>query len=490
MEHCNENYLDGRQFVDSVDQRVVTLGPATDSMKNDEASSLSANNFGEKGTKRAAVDCRGTSISKTSRRRPRGSLLNSVAVRNSRKANVGSLVTVLLIICATLVNVFTAGPSWLRHGVGFWHVDDSYSVRNKKFDFSRSFLPNIFASAANADGLDYLDENSVVLITGGAGFIGSELAMALHRTYNIKRLLCIDSMDSGFGVANLHTSAASVKTEEDWKQKIEKEKLKSRTEQELALFEFKRQRAFHLLQTLGSKVRFYRADLRPTIPEFFDLGEIPLLDTIFTLHSDITHVVHLADSYHGAMFDGSSRGEGLAQAVPRVKDQTKSGMIEAILEQLKKFGEENDGRIPHFTYASTSEVYNHIKSYKDNPNPPPFREEKPITVPSSLRGASKLIDEVLAASYNSMHGIYSVGLRLFPVYGPWGLPGTPLFEMAERAVSDPKKSILIPSEDGVDSENDVRDYVYIDDAIDAIMAAMQYRPPGDKPHPVVINIGS
>eukprot|EP00978_Attheya_sp_CCMP212_P015487 scaffold39959_cov64-Attheya_sp.AAC.2 len=429
MEHGNENYLDGRQlFVDSVDQQVVTPGPATDIMKNDEASSITANNFSEKGMKRTAVDCQGTSISKTSRRRPRGSLLNSIAVRNSQKANVSSLATVLLIICATTVNIFTSGSSWLRNGVGFWHVDDSYSVRNKKFDFS----------------------------------------------------------------PNLHTSAASAKTQEGWKQKIEKDKLKSRTEQELALFEFKRHRAFHLLQTLSSKVHFYCADLRPTIPEFFDLGEIPPLDIIFTLHSDITHIIHLADSYHGAMFDGSSRGEGLAQAVPRVKDQTKSGMIEAILEQLKKFGEENVGRIPHFTYASTSEVYNHIKSYKDNPNPPPFREEKPITVPLSLRGASKLIDEVLAASYNSMHGIYSVGLRLFPVYGPWGLPGTPLFEMAERAVSDPKKSICFDStsEDGVDSEYDVRDYVYIDDAIDAIMAAMQYRPPGDKPPPVVSNIGS
>lgn len=32
-----------------------------------------------------------------------------------------------------------------------------------------------------------LDENSVVLITGAAGFIGSELAMALHRTYAPKK---------------------------------------------------------------------------------------------------------------------------------------------------------------------------------------------------------------------------------------------------------------------------------------------------------------
>ena len=46
----------------------------------------------------------------------------------------------------------------------------------------------------NGDPIDYLDEDSVVLITGAAGFIGSELALALHRTYAVKRILCVDKM--------------------------------------------------------------------------------------------------------------------------------------------------------------------------------------------------------------------------------------------------------------------------------------------------------
>lgn len=113
----------------------------------------------------------------------------------------------------------------------------------------------------NGDPIDYLDENSVVLITGAAGFIGSELALALHRTYSPKRILCVDRMGD-------HPS----------------------TQEELALFEFQRQRAFHVLQTLGSKGRFYRVDFRPMIPEYFDLAEVPVLDHIFRENPDISHI--------------------------------------------------------------------------------------------------------------------------------------------------------------------------------------------------------
>ena len=380
---------------------------------------------------------------------------------------------------------------------------------------------------------DLLDEDSVVLITGAAGFLGSELALALRSTYGVGRILCVDSMASGFGPG---PGALAARTEGEWRDRQQAQQgkgmgeggggpppsLRARTEEELALFEFKRQRAFRLLQHAGEAVRFYRADFRPTLPEYHDTGEVPLLDSIFRSHPDITHVVHLADPYHAAL------PEELVQAVPRTKDQPRSGMMEALMEQLKKVADERaeeagdgdgDGgslppgaRAPHFVYASSYEVYNHVHPYPEagdgdgkggggptNPNPPPFREDRTLTVPSSLRGTSKAIDEIIAATYRSYHGLYSVALRLFPVYGPWGIPGTPLFEMAETAVSDPWDPVLEDPADGSGEgeegggggeggggrgavprtklhPDDVRDYVYIDDAVDAIMTAMQYRP--------------
>lgn len=42
---------------------------------------------------------------------------------------------------------------------------------------------------------DFLvEDESVVLITGAAGFLGSELALALHRTYSPKLIILVDRM--------------------------------------------------------------------------------------------------------------------------------------------------------------------------------------------------------------------------------------------------------------------------------------------------------
>ena len=324
--------------------------------------------------------------------------------------------------------------------------------------------------------IDSLDNSSVVLITGIAGFIGAELAIALHRVYSPKKIIGIDSMDDGFGLDH------------------------NRSAEELGVFDFKRQRLFHIFQTLKETCHFYRVDFRPNIPDYQDRGEVPVLRHVFAEHPDVTHVVHLADPYGAPLLlvDGPDEVVLTTQAVPRKKEQIKSGMMEAILEQLLKAGKLHpQGRIPHFTYASSSHVYNHFDTGHDAPNPPPFLEGKPITTPSSIHGASKLLDEILAKTYHDTQGIYSVGLRMFDVYGPWGSPGSMFFDLSERAVrggdflSEVEECLL---------DTSIRDFIYVDDAVDALMAAMQFRPIIDEHYnqqmstvstpPVVINVGT
>eukprot|EP00536_Pseudo-nitzschia_multiseries_P004773 jgi/Psemu1/285337/fgenesh1_pg.82_\ len=367
----------------------------------------------------------------------------------------------------------------------------------------------------NENGHAFLTDDSVILITGAAGFLGSELALALHRTYSPKRIICVDRMGD-------HPD----------------------TQEELALFEFQRQRSFNVMQTLGERGRFYRVDFSPMIPEYFDMGEVPVLDHIFRENPDITHVVHLADPYpHSAL-----------QAVPREKDVPKAGMMEALLEQLAKH--ERDARDerkknidsnseddvfdyvpPNFVYASSSEVYPHRSLLPNEQSTMHLllEEIQTLSTPSSLRGASKIMDEMIAKLYYDTKGIYSVGLRFFSVYGPWGVPGSPLFEMAERAVAGDLVALSEEHEiknfhsglNGIDfadddnskdngrshhpsRENDwkksIHDFVYIDDAIDAIMAAMQYRSnpsthpvsaeaedsgkQQNTPHPIIFNVAS
>ena len=309
-------------------------------------------------------------------------------------------------------------------------------------------------------GDDYLSEESTILITGAAGFLGSELALALYRTYRPKKILLVDRMNLGSHGASTRRGSSN---------NDDNEAANQQQQEDLALFEFQRQRAFHVLQTLGSTGQFFRVDFRPMIPEYYDDGEVPVLDHIFRDYGeDITHVVHLADM---ASMSSSRKGDMI---IPREKEEAKAGMMDGILEQFvrqKRLGK----RIPHFVYASSSEVYPKNCTIQK----PPFDESKQISTPSSIRGASKLVDELLAKMYHDMHGIYSVGLRFFSVYGPWSVPGSPIFEMAERAVTGDKPILWQKDDDSQEQNvlNDLRDYVYIDDAIDAVMAAMQFRPP-------------
>ena len=301
----------------------------------------------------------------------------------------------------------------------------------------------------NKDSQQYssplLDSNSVVLITGAAGFIGHELSLALKRTYNVKKLLLVDhlGMESdnegvfhGPPPKNDNGDASYYKTKKAY-EKYDSDRM--------SLFELKRQRIFRVFHELTAvnhdlddtdvihgldelqnynnieSIKFYRADMRPSIPEFFDIGELPLLEGIFGSNPDITHVVHLADD------DINNQN----QAIPRNRGSAKAGRMEAILEEMRlilerKAAAESSSddvngaaRLPQLVYASSYEVYDFLSTatkpeqysagQQHQPNPPPFREDKPITTPSSLHGASKLIDEVLASAYHSTHGIFSVG---------------------------------------------------------------------------------
>jgi hypothetical protein len=123
---------------------------------------------------------------------------------------------------------------------------------------------NVPRSAASAIPKDYLTQDSVVMITGAAGVLGSELALALFRTYDVKRVVCVDRL-----LTPTNTTM---------------------TQKQLALLESQRQRAFRILQTLGDRASFYRVDFRPMIPEYFDIGEVSSLHHIFRTHPDITHI--------------------------------------------------------------------------------------------------------------------------------------------------------------------------------------------------------
>lgn len=101
-----------------------------------------------------------------------------------------------------------------------------------------------------------------------------------------------------------------------------------------------------------------------------------------------------------------------------------------------------------FVYASTAEVYGDGSGK---------RKEAKSPVPKSHYAASKLTAEYYCKAFAHTHGLSTISLRLFDIYGP-GVQGN-----AVGAYLNSQGTLCYPSE--------VRDYVHVDDAVSALLAA-------------------
>ena len=113
-------------------------------------------------------------------------------------------------------------------------------------------------------------------------------------------------------------------------------------------------------------------------------------------------------------------------------------------------------------YASSSSVYGrNIKL--------PFSESDPVDRPASLYAATKRATELVADTYQHLFQLDATGLRFFTAYGPWGRP-----DMAPWLFTD---AICQGQPLTLFNEGKLRrDFTYIDDIVDGIMAVLA------KPH--------
>lgn len=108
----------------------------------------------------------------------------------------------------------------------------------------------------------------------------------------------------------------------------------------------------------------------------------------------------------------------------------------------------------NFLYASSSSVYG-------NENEVPYSENDQTNSPKSYYAATKKSNELMAKSYYHTHGLNSIGLRFFTVYGPWGRPDMAPFKFIESAFIGREIKVF-------NYGNQTRDFTYIDDVIDSV----------------------
>jgi UDP-glucuronate 4-epimerase len=128
--------------------------------------------------------------------------------------------------------------------------------------------------------------------------------------------------------------------------------------------------------------------------------------------------------------------------------------------------------ISQFVFASSSSVYG------VNPNVP-WREDDHVLQPISPYASTKVSGELLGHVYSHLYGIRFIALRFFTVYGPRQRPDLAIRKFAQLILNGERLPVY-----GDGSSR--RDYTYVEDVVDGIVAAMGY---SSTPYEV-INLGN
>ena len=126
------------------------------------------------------------------------------------------------------------------------------------------------------------------------------------------------------------------------------------------------------------------------------------------------------------------------------------GFIHILEESVKN-------NVKHIVYASSSSVYGLNEKV-------PFSESDIISKCNSPYACSKMAMELYGRTYYQLYGISNIGLRFFTVYGPRGRPDMAPYKFLKSIITGTN---LDKYGDGTSS----RDYTYIDDIVQGIIAA-------------------
>ena len=129
------------------------------------------------------------------------------------------------------------------------------------------------------------------------------------------------------------------------------------------------------------------------------------------------------------------------------------------------------GGVERFVFASSSSVYGLAPTV-------PFREDMALSQTISPYAATKLAAEQLCSNYAHLHGLRAVCLRFFNAYGPRLRPDLAIHQFTRRIHRG--QEIEVYGDGSVQ-----RDFTYIDDTIQGVLAALTY----DGPIYDVFNLG-
>jgi len=210
--------------------------------------------------------------------------------------------------------------------------------------------------------------NKCILVTGAAGFIGSNLVKRLFNDVKGATIIGIDNMNDYYDVSlkEYRLSELRMKNEE--------------------------------LRMSGNNWVFVKGDI----------ADKPTVDGIFEQYKPQI-VVNLAAQ------------AGVRYSITNPDAYIQSNLIGFynILEACRHYP------VEHLVYASSSSVYGTNKKV-------PYSTDDKVDNPVSLYAATKKSNELMAHAYSKLYNIPSTGLRFFTVYGPAGRPDMAYFGFTNK----------------------------------------------------------